>query len=81
VKPLGALLAVGIPSSSRMPPVIVQVNGRHLPGLRCNPGPDGTHDNVHVGIGSKWIATELVRGGAPAATWRFDVRHIVLSDG
>ena len=67
--------------SARINAVVIQVNGRKLPGIRCNPGPDGPHENVHVGIGSKGIATELVRGDAPAASWRVEIRAVPMPDG
>ncbi len=61
-----------------MEPVVIQVNGHDLPGASCIPAPDDPrpHDNVHVGIGRREMATELVRGDASEATWRFEVRAI-----
>ena len=31
-------------------PLTVLVEGFDLPGLTCNPGPDGTHQNIHVAL-------------------------------
>jgi hypothetical protein len=61
--------------------VVIRVEGGNLPGRRCNPGPEGPHENVHVGIGSRGLATELVRGDASAASWRFQVRPVAVAGG
>lgn len=62
--------------------MVIQVNGRNLPGAQCSPAPDaGPHDNVHVGIGSRDAPVELFRGDAPSASWRFDVQPAVQPDG
>jgi Family of unknown function (DUF5990)/Domain of unknown function (DUF5655) len=68
-------------------PLLVRIEGFDLPGRSCRPGPDGSgYQNVHVGIGSdradapgltvpdrRWVATDLVPGDAPSATWEVTV--------
>lgn len=62
--------------------MVIQVDGRNLPGLRCNPGPDAVlYENIHVGIGPRFGSDQLFRGDAPSASWRFDVRVIPVDDG
>lgn len=61
---------------------MIQVEGRNLPGLRCSPGPSAVeYENIHVGIGQRFGSEQLVRGDAPSACWRFDVRVIPVGDG
>ncbi len=64
-------------------PLVVLIEGFDLPGRSCRPQPDGPgYENVHVGVGDerpdatglrvpglRWVATELVPGDAPAASW------------
>ena len=64
--------------------VLLQLNGRDLPGASCGPaarGHPGPYLNVHVGIGPRGQVAELVRGDRPAATWRIDVRVIAGAGG
>ena len=62
--------------------MIVELKGRHLPGITCNPGPGATpNENVHVGIGNRGQAEELFRGDADLAIWRIDVKPVPLTDG
>jgi len=64
--------------------MVIQLNGHDLPGASCNPAaPEHPepYENVHVGIGSRGAAVELVRGDAPAATWRIEVRVVRERDG
>jgi len=63
--------------------VVIQLNGRNLPGATCNPAPDhpGPYENIHIGIGSRGHAVELFRGDAPSTVWRFDVRVVDIPEG
>lgn len=62
--------------------MVIQVDGRNLPGARCDPAPGGVaYENVHVGIGSRDAPVGLFRGDAPLATWRFEVRPAIAADG
>ena len=70
-------------------PVSVLIDGYDLPGLSCQPEPDGTrHQNIHVALhmnkargdrpalvmpGSPWLAAEPVPGDAPSARWGLEV--------
>jgi Family of unknown function (DUF5990)/Domain of unknown function (DUF5655) len=70
-------------------PVTVLIDGYDLPGLSCQPEPDGTrHQNIHVALhmnkargdrpalampGSPWLAAEPVPGDAPSARWELEV--------
>jgi hypothetical protein len=57
--------------------MVIRVEGRNLPGARCNPSPGaGPYENIHVGPGRRFAAIDLVRGDAPSASWRFDVRMV-----
>ncbi len=65
----------------------VVIEGFDLPGIRCDPGPEGRfYENIHVGLavrgvnapglavdGRPWKVTELFRGDADAARWAMDV--------
>lgn len=76
-------------------PLLVRIEGFDLPGRSCRPGPDGSgYQNVHVGIGSdradaagltvpdrRWVATGLVPGDAPSATWEVTVTIRRGADG
>jgi Family of unknown function (DUF5990)/Domain of unknown function (DUF5655) len=76
-------------------PLLVRIEGFDLPGRSCRPGPGGSgYENVHVGIGSdradaaglpvpdrRWVATELVPGDAPSATWEVTVTIRRGADG
>jgi hypothetical protein len=63
--------------------VVVQVNGRNLPGASCGPPPGSLepYTNVHVSLGPWGAPQGLVRGDAPSATWRVEVRPVELADG
>ena len=70
-------------------PLTVLIDGYDLPGLSCQPEPDGTrHQNIHVALhmnkargdrpalvmpGSPWLAAEPVPGDAPSAQWELEV--------
>ena len=70
-------------------PLTVLIDGYDLPGLSCQPEPDGTrHRNIHVALhmnkargdrpalvmpGSPWLAAEPVPGDAPSARWELEV--------
>ncbi len=67
-------------------PLTVLVEGFDLPGLTCNPGPDGTHQNIHVALagpsqgrpalaipGRPGLAVEPVPGDAASARWEVPV--------
>jgi Family of unknown function (DUF5990)/Domain of unknown function (DUF5655) len=70
-------------------PLAVVIEGCDLPGLTCQPEPDGTrHQNIHVAVhmnkarqdrpalvmpGSPWLAAEPVPGDAPSARWEVEV--------
>ena len=70
-------------------PLAVVIEGYDLPGLTCQPEPDGTrHQNIHVAVhmnkarqdrpalvmpGSPWLAAEPVPGDAPSARWEVEV--------
>jgi hypothetical protein len=46
------------------------------------PGPDAVlNRNIHVGLGNRGNAEQLVRGDAQSATWRIDVRVIAEAGG
>jgi uncharacterized protein DUF5990 len=61
--------------------VVIQIDGRNLPGIRCNPGPNtGVYENIHVGVGPLAKPNELFRGDATATSWRVDVRVVRVSD-
>lgn len=61
--------------------MVIQVDGRNLPGLRCHPGPSAVeYENIHVGIGQRFGSDQLVRGDAPSASWRFHVRVISVGE-
>ena len=76
-------------------PLVVRIEAFDLPGRSCRPGPEGSaYENVHVGIGSdradaaglpvpdrRWVATELVPGDAPSATWQVTVTIRRGADG
>jgi hypothetical protein len=65
----------------------VVIEGSELPGLTCQPEPDGRrHENIHVALysqdkdrprltmpGNPWTVTEPVAGDAPAARWEMPV--------
>ncbi len=64
----------------------VLVDGFDLPGLTCNPGPEGTHQNIHVALagsgqdrpslaipGRPGLALEPVPGDAAFARWEVPV--------
>jgi hypothetical protein len=62
--------------------VVIQVDGRNLPGIHCNPSPDaGPYDTVHVGVGPRFAAEQLFPGDAPSTSWRFDINVISTDDG
>jgi len=62
--------------------VVIQVDGRNLPGIACNPGPNtGLYENIHVGIGPLGKPHELFRGDATSTSWRIDIRVVAASDG
>jgi hypothetical protein len=62
--------------------VVVQVDGRNLPGITCNPGPNTSlYENIHVGIGPRGLPHELFRADALSTTWRVDVRVVPMADG
>lgn len=62
--------------------MLVEIEGRNLPGRRCGPDPEGeTYENVHVGIGIRRSPVDLVPGDAPSASWRIDVRAVRDTDG
>jgi len=62
--------------------MVIQVDGRNLPGITCNPGPNtGLYENIHVGIGPLGKPNELFRGDATSTSWRVDIRVVVESDG
>lgn len=65
----------------------VVIEGVDLPGIRCNPDPDGrSYENIYVGLtvrgaraegleveGRPWKVTWLFPGDAESARWEFDV--------
>ncbi|MGI8916797.1 MAG: DUF5990 family protein [Chloroflexota bacterium] len=57
-----------------MAALLVEIEGRELPGRRCacNPAGDG-YDNVHVYLGRRNLPRDLVPGDAPAARWQLEV--------
>jgi len=60
--------------------VVIQVDGRNLPGITCNPGPNTRlYENIHVGIGPLGKPNELFRGDATSTSWRVDVRVVPAS--
>lgn len=63
--------------------MVIQINGRNLPGSSCNPAPDhpGPYENIHVGIGRRGAPIELFSGDAASTSWRVDVRVVDSSDG
>jgi hypothetical protein len=62
--------------------VKIEIQGRNLPGRRCAPNPQGEgYENVHVGLGSRGQAIELVPGDANEAHWAIEVRLIRADDG
>jgi hypothetical protein len=69
-------------SRPRIDAMVIEVEGRDLPGRSCNPGPDtGRYENVHVGIGPREDPAELFPGDAPSASWRFEVKPTRGTDG
>jgi Family of unknown function (DUF5990)/Domain of unknown function (DUF5655) len=76
-------------------PLIVVIEGHHLPGRSCRPDPDGQgHHNVHVALNSRskdrpglavpgrpWQAAEPVPGDAPRARWEVEVTIRRGADG
>jgi hypothetical protein len=62
--------------------MIIEIEGRNLPGRSCRPGPGGEqYDNVHVGPGSRGEAIDLVPGDAASARWRVEVRPVRTDGG
>ena len=63
--------------------MVIQVNGRNLPGASCRPAPDHSerYENVHASVGSWKAPVGLIRGDAARATWRLEVRPIELPAG
>lgn len=62
--------------------MVIQVDGRNLPGIRCNPGAGaGPYEAVHVGVGPRFAAEQLFPGDAPSTSWRFDINVISTADG
>lgn len=62
--------------------VVIQVDGRNLPGIVCNPGPNtGLYQNVHIGIGPRGKPNELFRGDSLSTSWRVNVRVVPAVDG
>ncbi|MBV9412882.1 MAG: monooxygenase [Acidimicrobiia bacterium] len=65
----------------------VVIEGFDLPGIRCDPGPEGHwYENIHVGLavrgakaeglvvdGRPWKVTNLFAGDADEARWEMDV--------
>jgi hypothetical protein len=57
--------------------VLIRIEGRHLPGSSCGPGPDypDGHPNIHVAVqrrdkpGELW---GLIRGDAAVAEWELE---------
>ena len=69
-------------AASIIDPVVFQVDGRNLPGIVCNPGPNtGAYENIHVGIGPLGKPHELFRGDSNSASWRVDIRVVPAVDG
>ena len=70
------------PMYARIDDVVIQVDGRNLPGIRCNPSPEaGPYESVHVGVGPRFAADHLFPGDAPSTSWRFDIRVMPADDG
>lgn len=79
----------------KLGPLTVVIEGSELPGLTCQPEPDGTeHRNIHVALftqsterptlvmpGNPWLATEPVPGDSPAARWEVPVTVRQRDDG
>lgn len=62
--------------------MFVEIHGTNLPGTHCGPNPNGeTYENVHVGLGLHRDPVDLVRGDAPDACWRVEVRVSRPADG
>ena len=62
--------------------MVIQVDGRNLPGIRCNPSPEaGPYEAVQVGVGPRFAAEQLFPGDAPSTSWRFDIRVVSGADG
>jgi hypothetical protein len=73
--------------AAKLGPLTVVIEGFDLPGLTCQPEPDGPdHRNVHVALctrkterptlvmpGNPWLATEPVPGDSPSARWEVPV--------
>jgi hypothetical protein len=64
--------------------VRIRIEGDHLPGLVCGPGPDfpDGHSNVHVAVQGRRGRQDLlglVPGDAPSAVW--DVTCEIVSSG
>lgn len=68
--------------STRIDGMVIEVEGRSLPGRSCNPGPDiGRYENIHVGIGRRNNPVELFLGDAPSTSWQFEVESARAADG
>ncbi len=62
--------------------MVIEVEGRSLPGRSCKPGPDtGRYENIHVGIGPRGQPVELFPGDAPSTSWQFQVEFNRAADG
>lgn len=62
--------------------MIVEIEGRNLPGGRCAPDPQGGgYENVHVVPGSRGLAMDPVPGDAREARWTIEVRTVRGADG
>jgi hypothetical protein len=65
-----------------MTTMVVEIQGRDLPGRRCGQSPDGgSYDNIHVGIVRRADTIELVPGDAPSARWQLEVTVRRGADG